>query len=102
MGQRNTTTCIPQDLQPLIGGFLMRRLQDIAGLEHSLETGDLNSAKGIAHKLKGNGVGFGFPAISQIGAEIELAATHGEAEVVRDLVEEFRKLIHHYQSQHFS
>lgn len=102
MMNRDLNTYIPQDLRPLVGGFLMRRLQDIDGLEHSLRTGDLTAVLGIAHKLKGNGTGYGFPAISQIGAEIEAAAGMGEEGIVRELVEEFRTVIRHYQNQHLS
>jgi HPt (histidine-containing phosphotransfer) domain-containing protein len=98
--QRDLRTCIPAELQPLIGGFLSRRWDDIAGLETHLDRGDLAAVCGIAHKLKGNGTGYGFPAITEVGAEMELAAKVGDEERVSELVQEFKDLIQYFQRLH--
>jgi HPt (histidine-containing phosphotransfer) domain-containing protein len=100
MQQRNLSTQVPIDLKPLIGGFLSRRMQDIASLEALAREGDFEAIAAIAHKLKGNGLGYGFPAISEVGAEMQLAAHLKEKAHVEALIGEFKELIHHFQRQY--
>lgn len=65
---------VPVDLKPLVPGFVKRREKDVADLMDALEKDDFPLIKDIGHRLKGMGVGYGFPKISEIGAVIESAA----------------------------
>ena len=54
--------------------YLTRRQTEVAQLKQSLEEESFELALMIGHRLKGHGETFGFPLISNIGIEMELAA----------------------------
>lgn len=74
MGQKNPMSLVPKDLRHLVPGFLARRDQEILDMAGLIERKDFRTIQDIAHRLKGNGAGFGFPLISDIGEDLELAA----------------------------
>jgi HPt (histidine-containing phosphotransfer) domain-containing protein len=71
---------IPAELEPLIPNYLDKRHADIGKMEAALEAGDLDSVREIGHAIKGSGGGYGFERLTELGWEIEKAATEGDAE----------------------
>ncbi|AEF94381.1 multi-sensor hybrid histidine kinase [Desulfotomaculum nigrificans CO-1-SRB] len=71
-------------------------LQDLAGemdkLKHAANTNDFTTVRYISHGLKGSGGAYGFPELSDMGAQIERAAINQEAELVKSLVVQLREL----------
>ncbi len=65
---------IDPDLAGLIPGFLARKREDVYALTAALERADYQTLRAIGHKIKGEGAGFGFDAISEIGRALEDAA----------------------------
>lgn len=65
---------IDSDLKDLIPNFLNGRKEDVKKIGNLLEDGDFKTIQTIGHTLKGNGSGYGFDGISDIGKELELAA----------------------------
>jgi HPt (histidine-containing phosphotransfer) domain-containing protein len=63
--------------------FLERRRRDVGTLRAALERGDFETIGTLGHNLRGNGVSYGFPDISAMGARLELAAAAGNAVAVR-------------------
>jgi HPt (histidine-containing phosphotransfer) domain-containing protein len=96
---RDLKTNIPDDLRPLIKGFLGRRAQEIQELELHLLAGDWIAVALIGHRLKGNGAAYGFRAITEIGAELESAANAAEALRARQLVNELKDVVTHFNEQ---
>ncbi|AEG59916.1 PAS domain-containing hybrid sensor histidine kinase/response regulator [Desulforamulus ruminis] len=71
-------------------------LQDLAGemdkLKEAARINDLVTVRYISHGLKGSGGAYGFPELSNLGAEIERAAVNQDLELVRSLVNQLREL----------
>ena len=78
---------VDKDLESLIPGFLDRRRGDVDKLRKALESEDLEALRITGHSMKGTGGGYGFDALSAIGAAVETAAKAGELQTIREQVE---------------
>jgi HPt (histidine-containing phosphotransfer) domain-containing protein len=74
---------IDPDLQELIPGFLENRRRDAARLDALLADRAYGDIRLIGHSMKGAGGGYGFDAVTEIGAELEQAALREDAAAVR-------------------
>lgn len=54
--------------------YLERRKQDLMTCLSAVQTDSYETIETVGHKIKGNGMTFGFPELSAIGAQIETAA----------------------------
>jgi HPt (histidine-containing phosphotransfer) domain-containing protein len=78
------------ELRDLIPRFLDNRRLEVRQLRDAIARNDLEAARRIGHGLKGVGGGYGFDAITRLGAEIEHCARAGGVgldALVRDLAE---------------
>ena len=71
---RRITVLIDPDLEQLVPGFLENRRKDVAALTNAIQTRDVKTARLLGHRMKGDGGGYGFQEISQIGEGLEQAA----------------------------
>ncbi len=62
------------DIADLIPGFLDNRRKDIVAMQAALERSDFETVRVLGHSMKGAGGGYGFDAITDIGAALEQAA----------------------------
>jgi HPt (histidine-containing phosphotransfer) domain-containing protein len=74
---------IDADISDLIPGFLGRKRKDADAIRAAAETGDYATLADLAHKIKGEGGSYGLNRISEIGAELELAARERNLAEVR-------------------
>ena len=65
---------IDPDLQALIPGFLQNRRQDIQTLQKAVVVEDFETIRTLGHRMRGDGGGYGFHMISEIGQALEEAA----------------------------
>ena len=82
------TVQIDEGLQEIVPGFLENRRRDVQTLERALKENDLNAIHLIGHRLKGDGGGYGFDAISVIGGVLEQAAAREDRVVIRRQIAE--------------
>ena len=82
------TVQIDEDLKEIVPGFLENRRRDVQTLEHALNENDLRAIHLIGHRLKGDGGGYGFDAISLIGGVLEQAAAREDRAVIRRQIAE--------------
>jgi HPt (histidine-containing phosphotransfer) domain-containing protein len=68
------TVIVDRDLEDLIPGFISNRRRDTERIEAALEQGDFDAIRIVGHSMKGSGGGYGFDAITDLGARIEKAA----------------------------
>jgi HPt (histidine-containing phosphotransfer) domain-containing protein len=68
------TVHLDQDLEEIVPGFLENRRRDAQTLETALQQNNLAQIHLIGHRMKGDGGGYGFDAISMMGAALEQAA----------------------------
>ena len=73
-------------LRDLIPQFLANRQRDLATLRQALDGENFTMVQTLGHRMKGDGGGYGFDAISEIGAVLESAAArHDRASVGRQI-----------------
>lgn len=87
---QETFRLIPPDLLPLIPGFVDRKEKDVEQLLVLLAHGEYDAIRNIGHRLKGSGAGYGFAALSDIGAELERAARAHERSKIAGFIEAMR------------
>jgi hypothetical protein len=76
-------------LEALIPSYLDNRKHDVLMLAEAATSGDLPAARVIGHGMKGSGVGYGFPQITEIGRAIEQCAA---AQDTMGLEQQIRRL----------
>ena len=72
----------------LIPGFLQNRRRDAISMVEALDRGDFATVESIGHSMRGAGSSYGFPAITDIGAALEITAASADAIASRKLVDE--------------
>ena len=86
MGDNRIVVTVDVDLEELIPGFLENRGKDISILRDALVEKDISKLQSVGHSLKGVGGGYGFDTLSEIGAEIEIAAKQNDLSVMEELI----------------
>jgi hypothetical protein len=77
------TLYIDQGLEEIVPGFLENRRRDVQTLETALQESNLAQIQLIGHRMRGDGGGYGFDAISLIGAALEQAAAREDRDAIR-------------------
>jgi HPt (histidine-containing phosphotransfer) domain-containing protein len=74
---------VEEDLADLIPLFLTERRRDLEELLAADASSDLAHLRRLGHSMKGTGGSYGFPRVSECGAQIEAAALAGDLEELR-------------------
>ena len=77
------TVCVDQGLEDIIPGFLENRRRDVQTLESALQESNLTQIQVIGHRMRGDGGGYGFDAISMMGEALEQAAARQDRSAIR-------------------
>lgn len=91
---------IDQDLEPIVPGFLENRRKDIIALNNALQGNDWKTLRLLGHRMRGDGAGYGFQAISNIGDAIEQAALRGDREAVQQQTAALTDFLDHVKVQY--
>jgi CheY-like chemotaxis protein/two-component sensor histidine kinase/HPt (histidine-containing phosphotransfer) domain-containing protein len=75
------------NLRDLIPDFLSRKRSDLTVMMEAVERRDYAALGAFGHRIRGEGGGFGFDAMSEIGAALEYAARTRDAEAAQRQVE---------------
>ncbi len=89
------TVQIDSALKDLIPTFLANRRRDVETLTQALDTGDFRTIGALGHRLKGDGGGYGFQDITDVGATIEQAASRKDGECISRQIAKFRHYLDH-------
>ena len=81
------------DIQDLVPGFLENRRKDVKTIQAALAKGDFSAIVVLGHTMKGDGGGYGFDTITDIGAFIETAAKQKSIERVREGLERLTEFL---------
>lgn len=79
---------VDPELSELVPGYLDNRRHDVSALETAVTAGDFSLIEHLAHIMKGTGGGYGFDAITEIGARMEMAAKNKNKEEIQKEVSE--------------
>ncbi len=77
------TLYIDQGLEEIVPGFLENRRRDVQTIETALQENNLAQIQIIGHRMKGDGGGYGFDAISKMGAALEQAAAREDQSAIQ-------------------
>ena len=81
------TISIDADLEELVPGFLENRRKDAATLARAVQSREVKTVRLLGHRMKGDGAGYGFEEISQIGEALEQAAINEDWKVIAEKTE---------------
>jgi HPt (histidine-containing phosphotransfer) domain-containing protein len=76
---RRIRVVVDEDIADLIPEYLERRYADVGAIRSAIEDGDFETVRILGHGMKGSGGGYGFDAITLIGAALEQAGIHADA-----------------------
>lgn len=82
------TVYLDPDLEEIVPGFLDNRRRDVQILTTCMENGQLDTIRLLGHRMKGDGGGYGFDAISTIGHALEQAALRRDLTTIRERTRE--------------
>ena len=86
------TVRVDRDLEDIVPEFLANRRKDLQILRRALAEQDFKTIQMLGHRMKGDGGGYGFDRITEIGGVMELAASrhdHATLEQHTNELEEF-------------
>jgi HPt (histidine-containing phosphotransfer) domain-containing protein len=86
--ENGITLYIDQGLEEIVPRFLENRRRDVQTIENGLQENNLAQIQVIGHRMKGDGGGYGFDAISIIGASMEQAAAREDRGAIERLTAE--------------
>nr|BFD58161.1 hypothetical protein CKG001_02680 [Bdellovibrio sp. CKG001]BFD61588.1 hypothetical protein BdHM001_02690 [Bdellovibrio sp. HM001] len=81
---------IDADLQDLVPQFVENRKKDIESLSVLVEKNDLTAIAQMAHKIKGAAAGYGFVELSELAAQMEVAAKKNDSTPLPDLLKKMK------------
>lgn len=76
---------VDRDLEEIVPIFLENRRKDVHTLRVSVAGQDFETIGILGHRMKGDGGGYGFDAISEIGGAIELAVGRRDCPAIEQL-----------------
>ena len=80
---------VPVELEPLMPRFLANRQKEIVKMQSFLAQADFEALKLAGHTLKGVGGGYGFPALSELGARFEVYADARDLKAIALVLDEY-------------
>jgi HPt (histidine-containing phosphotransfer) domain-containing protein len=81
--ENGITVFIDPGLEEIVPGFLENRQRDVQALETALQQNNLAQIRIIGHRMKGDGGGYGFDAVSMMGGALEQAAAREDRDAIR-------------------
>ena len=95
MTEKNEKIVILADpvIADLIPGYLENRRKNIVSMREALDNGDYEAIRFIGHNMKGSGEGYGFSAISEIGAALEQAAKQNNKDDIKRRIDELEDYV---------
>lgn len=84
---------VDRDLQPLIAGFMDRRVAEIPQMEQLYSEMNFEEFKKLGHKLKGSCLNYGFAGLGKLAAQMETAASNQDLPQIRQIIDTIKSHI---------
>lgn len=91
---------IERDFEPIVPGFLANRKKDIHTLHRALAEKDFRTIQLLGHRMKGDGGGYGFNRISEIGSVLELAAERQDSAASEQHIKQLENFLAYVQVEY--
>jgi len=84
---------ISRDLEDIVPIFLNNREKDLQTLRDALTRQDFGTLQTLGHRMKGDGGGYGFDRITEIGATMELAAKQQDGSMIAEQIGQLEEFL---------
>ena len=81
------------EVAPLVPEFLANRRSDIARVQAYIDNASWESLRGLGHKMKGTGRGYGFARITEIGKALEQAGADEDVEAAKRAIDDLTRYL---------
>ena len=88
---------VPRDLDDIFPEFLENRRTEIAAIPDALKRGDFKQIRVWGHNMAGCGEGYGFPAVSEYGRQLEAAALASDAVAIERYAAKLSDLVNNIE-----
>jgi len=88
---------IDPEISDLIPDFLQHKRDDLSLLIGALERADFDALRSVGHRMKGEGAGFGFQAMSDIGVMLEQAGRTRDLKLAQEQVWALSRYLDHVE-----
>jgi signal transduction histidine kinase/CheY-like chemotaxis protein len=88
-----TTVPVSEQVLALVPQYLASKHKQIEEARESLTSRDFGPIRRFGHNLKGTGRGYGFPAIEELGREIEKAAVEADVNRVAEQLDALHRFV---------
>jgi HPt (histidine-containing phosphotransfer) domain-containing protein len=88
---------VDEDLSDLIPGFLTHKREDLQTINGALRKNQFEVVGHLAHRMKGEGAGYGFDPISELGKKLEDAARGRDAAACARWTAELANYLEHVE-----
>jgi CheY-like chemotaxis protein len=99
-GRGFTDVVVDSSLEDIVPGYLENRRKDVGALREALERGDFARIRVLGHNMKGSGAGYGFAALTELGAALEKAALAADGDAVRGRIDELNAYLESIRIQY--
>ena len=84
---------ISRDLEDIVPIFLNNREKDLQTLRDALTRQDFGTLQTLGHRMKGDGGGYGFDRITEIGATMEQAAKQQDGSLIAEQIVQLEEFL---------
>ena len=91
---------VEEGMEDVVPSYLEKRRAELPVYRQALEAGDFEAIRRMAHKTKGTGTGYGFPALTELGAVLEQAAMRGDGATIGDKLSEYALYVGNIELQY--
>ncbi len=91
--ENKTIVYIDSDLEDIVPGFLDSKRSDINNMFQCLKENNFHPIQVLGHKMKGDGKGYGFDMISDVGADLETFAMEEKKEEIKVALEKLNNYL---------
>lgn len=84
---------IDEDIRDLVPGYLENREKDLQSIKEWLASENFDQIKSLGHTMKGSGSGYGFDTITEIGKNIESAASAKNVSAIQGELDRLRNYL---------
>ncbi len=79
---------VEEGMEAVVPGYLAKRRAEIPVYQQALAEGNFETIRGLGHKMKGTGSGYGFPVLTELGSALEKAAERSDVAEIQAKIEE--------------
>ncbi|MDE3198452.1 MAG: response regulator, partial [Acidobacteriota bacterium] len=84
---------VEEGMEDVVPVYLDKRRAEVPVYRDALAAGNFETIRGLGHKMKGTGAGYGSPRLTELGSAIERAAKAADSAEARTKIEELARYL---------